>query len=154
MLLILKSELNQEGIGIKRDIIISFLVIIALFLIPTNVASIWKKYSVINVAGNVTRLYDLFDYAYRDELENYADDDPARDIYTDKIEGMSLEAWNDLKIKTAKLVCVFDSGKYAHPYKLASKSRPVVYHYEIYELKGIYYLRVVYLVSHKADKVV
>lgn len=96
----------------------------------------------------------MCDYAYRDKLEDYADDDPARDIYTDEIEGMSLDAWNDLRMENATLVCVFDSGKDSHPIKLASRSRPVVYHYEIYEREGTYYLKVVYLVSHKADKVV
>lgn len=137
----------------KRDIFLCFVVMIGLFLIPPEIGGVWKRHSVVDVEGKVSRLYDLCDFAYRMDVENFNEDDPIVDVYLGDIVGMNVETWESLEVEDETPVYVFDSDNYALPYKLAGRDRPVVYHYEIYEMDGLYYLKVVYLVSHKSDKV-
>lgn len=66
---------------------------------------------------------------------------------------MNAETWQSSEIEKEAPVYIFDSQRSAQPIKLASTYRPVVYHYEIYEMDEMYYLKVVYLVSNKKDNV-
>lgn len=65
---------------------------------------------------------------------------------------MNVEAWEGLNVEKENPVYTFNRRDIT-PIKLASRYRPVVYHYEIYEMDEMYYLKVVYLVSHKKDNV-
>lgn len=137
----------------KRDILISLLVLFVLFFVPPQIGAIWRMHTILDVDGKVTRLYDLCDYAYREKIEIYNEDNPILDVYLGYIVGMNAGTWQSLEIEKKAPVYIFDSQRNAHPIKLASRYRPVVYHYEIYEMDEIYYLKVVYLVSHKKDNV-
>lgn len=137
----------------KRDIFLTIILVLGLFLIPPEIGGVWKRHNIVDVEGKVSRLYDLCDYAYRQDIETFNEDDPILDVYLGEIVGMDMESWQSLEIEKETPVYVFDSDNYALPLKLASRNRPVLYHYEIYELDETYYLKAVYLGSHKIDNV-
>ena len=135
----------------KKDLMIFVLVIVVIFYIPTQIAAVWKKHITLEVEGKITRLYDLCDSAYRTELNNFHAENPILEVYLGEIVGMSVGSWQSFEIEKESSVYIFDSNGFALPLKLASKSRPVLYHYEIYELEKIFYLKVVFLVKNKKD---
>jgi len=137
----------------KRDILISLLVLFVLFFVPPQIGAIWRTHTILDIDGKVSRLYDLCDYAYREQIETFNEDNPILDVYLGEIVGMNAETWQSLEIEKEAPVYIFDSQRSAQPIKLASRYRPVVYHYELYEHEDTYYLKVVYLVSHKKDNV-
>lgn len=136
----------------KRDILISLLVLFVLFFVPPQIGAIWRMHTILDVDGKATRLYDLCDYAYREDVELFDEEDPILEVYLGEIVGMDIEAWEGLDVEKENPVYIFNRRDIA-PIKLASRYRPVVYHYEIYEMDEIYYLKVVYLVSYKKDNV-
>lgn len=136
----------------KRDILNSILVMFALFFVPPQIGALWRSHTILDVDGKVTRLYDLCDYAYREDVELFEEDDPILEVYLGEIIGMNDEAWEGLNVEKENPVYIFNRRD-AYPLKLASRYRPVVYQYKIYELEGSYYLKVVYLVSHKRNNV-
>lgn len=136
----------------KRDILISLLVLFVLFFVPPQIGAIWRTHTILDIDGKVSRLYDLCDYAYREQIETFNEDNPILDVYLGEIVGMNVEAWEGFNVEKENPVYTFNRRDIT-PIKLASRYRPVVYHYEIYEMDKMYYLKVVYLVSHKKDNV-
>ncbi|WMI82083.1 hypothetical protein [Anaerotignum sp. MB30-C6] len=136
----------------KRDIFLTIILVLGLFLIPPEIGGVWKRHSIVDVEGKESRLYDLCDYAYRQDIEIFNEDDPILDVYLGEIVGMDVETWQSLEIEREAPVYIFNRRD-VRPLKLASRNRPVLYHYEIYELDETYYLKAVYLGSHKIDNV-
>ncbi|WP_313524623.1 hypothetical protein [Anaerotignum sp.] len=136
----------------KRDILLTVVIVIGLFLIPYPIGAVWNWYKINHMEGKATCLYDLCDYAYRSDVDGFNEGDPILDVYLGEIVGMDIETWQSLGIEKEEPVYIFDRRD-ARPLKLASKYRPVLYHYEIFERDDTYYLEVVYLLDHTLDDV-
>ena len=94
----------------KRDILIWFLFLFVLLLILLQIGPLWKKHATIDVDGKITSLYDLCDYAYRENVELFDEDDPILEVYLGEITGMDAETWQSLEIEKEAPVYIFDSN--------------------------------------------
>lgn len=118
----------------------------------TKVIPYFERSARENVENDITRIYDLCDSSARPVVNKSMLTIAAEKLLESEIVGLSETTWTGLEINEEAYVFNLYLTAEVHAGKIASKSRPILHYFEVYEQSDTYYLKVFYMTTIRGDE--